>query len=157
MLGHVRAMTIAPHRDLPDRPTVVNMFVADHAKPLAEIECQDLLAARNVGRLSLTITALPVVVPVTYGYLGGNIVLAMGDGPAHRAAASHVVGFEIDDTNLDHVLWAVLVIGRAVEITDDTERAQFESLGLAPPAGSPPVHYLKLQPDIVSGYRATCG
>ena len=136
---------------------MVSMFLADHAKPLAEIECKDLLASMNVGRLSLTITALPVVVPVAYGYLGESIVLAMNDGPAYRAAASHVVGFEIDDTNLDHVLWAVLVIGQAIEITDDNERAQFESLGLATTTGTTAVHYLKLRPDIISGYRALCG
>jgi len=130
------------------------MFVADHAKPLTEIECHDLLAIKNVGRLSLTISALPVVVPVPYSYLGGSVVLAMHDGPAYRATASHVVGFEIDDTNLDHVLWAVLVVGRAAEITDDNERQQFESLGLAASTGATPVHYLKLRPEILTGY---CG
>ena len=135
---------------------MVSMFLADHATPLAEVECQDLLASMNVGRLSVTITALPVVVPVTYGYPGGSVVLAMSDGPAYRAAASHVVGFEIDDIKLDHVLWVVVVIGRATEITDDHERAQFESLGLTAPRGSAAVHYLELSPDIISGYRAPC-
>ena len=131
------------------------MFSDDHAEPLAEVECQDLLASMNVGRLSLTINALPVVVPVTYWYLGGSVVLSMRDGPAHRAAVVNVVALEIDDTNLDHVLWAVLVIGPAVEITHPAERAEAERLGLAVSSGTTPAHYLKLQPDIISGYRTS--
>jgi len=132
------------------------MFFDDHDKPLAEIECQALLASTNVGRLSLTINALPVVVPVPYSYLGGSVVLAMRDGPAYGAAASHVVSLEIDDTNLDHVLWAVLVIGRATEIVHPAELAEAQRLGVAASSSTAESHYLRLRPDIISGYRAAC-
>src|SRR5450631_525176 len=107
---------------------VVSMFWDDDAKPLTDVECQGLLADANVGRLSLTISALPLVVPVPYWYFRGNVILGMGDGPAYRAAVANVVGLEIDGTNLKHVLWAVLVIGPTTEITDPAERAECESL-----------------------------
>jgi hypothetical protein len=107
----------------------------------------------NVGRLSLTISALPVIVPVTYWYLGGSVILSMRDGPAHRAAVANVVALEIDGTNLEHALWAVLVIGQAIEITHPAELAQARKLGVATSSGSAPTHYLKLAPIIVTGYR----
>ena len=129
------------------------MFWDDDVKPLAEIECQDLLASVNVGRLSLTIGALPVIMPVTYWYFGANVILNMRDGPARRAAIEHVVGFEIDATNLEHVLWTVLIIGRAVEIIDPAERTELQNLGFAAPVGTTKPQYLKVGTDIVTGYR----
>jgi len=62
-------------------------------KPLADVECQDLLAQHE---LSVTIGALPVVVPVTYWYFRGSVILRTSDGPAYRAAVVNAVGLAID-------------------------------------------------------------
>ena len=133
------------------------MFWDHDAKPLTDVECQDLLASVNVGRLSLTIGALPVIVPVTYWYFRGSVILGMGDGPAYRAAVANVVGLEIDGTNLEHVLWAVLVIGRTTEIIHPAEHAELLHLGLAAPSGTTHAHYVRLRPDIITGYRTNDG
>ena len=133
---------------------MVTMFWDDEAKPLADAECQDLLANANVGRLSVTISALPVVVPVAYWYFRRSAILGMSDGPAYRAAVENVVGLEIDGTHLEHVLWAVLVIGETAEITQPAENAELLHLGLAAPTGATYAHYVRLHPTIITGYRA---
>ncbi len=130
------------------------MFWDDDAKPLTDVECHELLANANVGRLSLTISALPLIVPVTYWYFRGSVILGMGDGPAYRAAVANVVGLEIDGTNLEHVLWAVLVIGPTSEITQPAEHAELQHLGVALPTGTTHAHYVRLRPDIITGCRA---
>jgi hypothetical protein len=80
----------------------------------------------------------------------------MGDGPARRAVASgHVTALGVDSGKLMDVFWAVLVIGRATEISDLVQRAEFQSLGLADSTGTAASHYLQLQPDILTGYRTT--
>jgi nitroimidazol reductase NimA-like FMN-containing flavoprotein (pyridoxamine 5'-phosphate oxidase superfamily) len=132
------------------------MFFHDDAQVLSDAECQDLLASTNLGRIALTIRALPVIMPVNYGYLGGSVILGMSDGPARRALAEeNVIALGVDSSNLTDVFWALLVIGKATEVTDTPQRAQFQSLGLADPTGLPASHYLQLQPDILTGYRTS--
>jgi hypothetical protein len=131
------------------------MFWDDHPTPLAEVECQDLLASVKGGRLSLTVGALPVIGPVTDWYLRGTVIVSMRDGPAQRAAVNNVVALEIDEANLEHALWAVLVIGRTIEMTHPEELAEAQKMGSALCAGAPPTHYLKLPADVISGYRTT--
>jgi len=134
------------------------VYFYDGAHELAETECQALLASAHVGRLSLTVRALPVVVPVNYEYLGGSVILSMADGPPQRAIAlGNVIALGVDTANLPEPFWAVLVIGRAHEITDPEERAEYLRLGLTPQAAhtGSEAHYLQLMPDIMTGHRAT--
>jgi hypothetical protein len=133
-----------------------HMFFHDDAQVLSEAECHDLLASASFGRMALTIRALPVVMPVNYGYLGGSVILGMGDGPARRAVAEeNVIALGVDSANFTDVFWAVLAIGKATEVTDPSQTAQYQSLGLADPTGTAASHYLRLQPDILTGYRTT--
>jgi len=135
-----------------ETPTVL---FDDGAPSLPETECRTLLASANFGRLSVTIGALPVVVPVAYQYLGGSITLATGNGPASRAAHDAVVALGVDNAHLDDDFWTILVIGYANEITQDDERAELRTLDLAPPRGITSAHYLRLYPDLITGHRAT--
>jgi len=131
----------------------------DTTQELSEDECAHLLTTSHVGRLSLTINALPVVIPVNYQYLGGSIILSLGEGAAQRAISDgNIVGLGVDNAHLDEPMWAVLVIGRAKEITDETERAQYRRLGLTAQTDSTAgtSRYMQLAPDLVSGDRANC-
>jgi nitroimidazol reductase NimA-like FMN-containing flavoprotein (pyridoxamine 5'-phosphate oxidase superfamily) len=131
-------------------------FHDDVPRGLSEPECQQLLAGANFGRLSLTIRALPIIMPVNYGYLGGSITLGMNDGPARRAiSGGNVVALGVDSGPLTDDFWAVLVIGRAAGISDPTREAELRSIGLTDLTGAPAQHFLQLQPDIISGYRVT--
>ena len=91
------------------------MFFHDDDQLLSRPQCQDLLASASFGRVSLTMRALPVIMPVNYGYLGGSVVLGMADGPARRAIASgNVIALGVDSGNrVTDTFWTVLAIGRS--------------------------------------------
>jgi len=133
------------------------MFFDGGAQDLSEGECQTLLATADVGRLSLTIRALPVVVPVNYGYLGGSVILAIGDGPAQQALAlGNIIGLGVDNAHTNEPFWTVLVIGRSDEITDPAACAEYATLGLTAQTNGAAgeSHYMQLTPDIMTGDRA---
>lgn len=132
------------------------MFFDDGVGLLSETECHALLAGQTIGHLSLTIGALPVVAPVSYQYLGGDVIIGAHDGAVRRAIArGNVVALGIDNATLADAFWNVLVIGPATEITDPVERAQLQALDLAARTGMPHAHYLRLRPDLISGHRTT--
>lgn len=131
------------------------MFFHDDAQVLSQAQCQDLLASESFGRVSLTMRALPVIMPVNYGYLGGSVILGMNDGPARRAiAGGNVIALGVDSGNLTDTFWTVLAIGRATEVTDRTQTTEFQRMGLTDFSGTLAEHYLQLQPDILTGYRS---
>jgi nitroimidazol reductase NimA-like FMN-containing flavoprotein (pyridoxamine 5'-phosphate oxidase superfamily) len=132
------------------------MFFHDDAQGLSVSQCQDLLASESFGRISLTMRALPVIMPVKYGYLGGSVILGMSDGPARRAiAGGNVIALGVDSGHLTDTFWTVLAIGRATEIIDHGQAAEYQRFGLTDLTGTPAAHYLRLQPDILTGYRTT--
>jgi hypothetical protein len=61
----------------------------------------------------------------------------------------------VDSGNPKDTFWTVLAIGRATEITDPAQIGECRRLGLADLTGTPAEHFLRLQPDILAGYRAT--
>jgi len=132
------------------------MFFHDDAQVLSQSDCQDLLASASFGRISLNMRALPVIMPVNYGYLGGSVILGMNDGPARRAiAGGNIIALGVDSGNLTETFWTVLAIGQATEITDPTQATDIQRMGLTDLTGTPAAHYLQLQPDILTGYRTT--
>jgi len=123
---------------------------------LGRDECLRLLGAATIGRLAVTVDALPTVVPVTFRLVDRCILVRTGPGPRLAAAYDAVVAFEADDFDpADRTGWSVVVIGVAREV----------------PAGSEPV--TELDPDswpsrpdgrlvaitteMVTGHRVTAG
>jgi nitroimidazol reductase NimA-like FMN-containing flavoprotein (pyridoxamine 5'-phosphate oxidase superfamily) len=130
------------------------MYFHDAAPGLSEAECQNLLAGESLGRVSLTIGGLPVVMPVNYGYLGGSIILGMNDGPAQRSIADgNIIALGVDSGRSGGDFWALLVIGRTTEITDPEQQPDLQRIGLTDLTGTAAAHFLQLQPDIIAGYR----
>ena len=131
------------------------LFDYGESSALSEQECRALLASTNFGRVSLTINALPVVVPVSYAYLGGSIVLGMQDGPAFRTAArGNVIALSVDNAAPGPEFWAVLAIGPTT-LADPALTQDAHRFGLTDPRGEPATHHIQLSPDILTGYRAT--
>jgi nitroimidazol reductase NimA-like FMN-containing flavoprotein (pyridoxamine 5'-phosphate oxidase superfamily) len=95
-------------------------------------ECLDLLRQANVGRIGVTIEALPVILPVNYVLIDDCIVFRTVAGTKLAAATRHaIVAFEVDSYDLDGVAgWRVLAVGRSALATDPTlvEKAQAASL-----------------------------
>src|SRR5213079_2103949 len=87
---------------------------------LSRDECLRLLATAHIGRIALSIGALPVVLPVNFCMLDDDLVIRTGPGSKLDAATNHaVVAFEVDSFSLfDHSGWSVLVQGVAAEIVD---------------------------------------
>ena len=129
----------------------------DGLEILSEDECRALLGGGGVGRVAVTIGALPAVLPVNYSLLGGDIVFLTGQGLKLRAALDRaVVAFEVD--SIDAAMragWSVLAVGIAEEITDETDLARARALDIRPLAGGNRAHFVRVRPDFLSGRRIT--
>lgn len=100
---------------------------------LSPDDCLDLLATVSVGRVGVTIDALPAVLPVNFVLQGGTVVFRTVPGTKLDAAtAGMVVAFEADQHGNANRPdgWSVLVRGVAREITEPgaLERARALSL-----------------------------
>jgi len=123
--------------------------------PLDEDECLALIGDRGVGRVAVSIGAVPAVFPVNYGLLDGTVVFRTGSGTKLDAAVHNaVVAFEVDDIDpLYHEGWSVLVVGLADEIRDPALLARAEHLPVRPWAPGPREHVVAIRPEFVSGRR----
>ena len=55
---------------------------------LSPEECEQLLAQQSIGRVGISMGALPVVLPVNYAMLDGDVVIRTGAGTKLDAALS---------------------------------------------------------------------
>jgi uncharacterized protein len=121
---------------------------------LSDRECLQLLAGHSVGRVGLSVGALPVVLPVNYVVDGDQVVLRTGFGSKLSAAMRNaVVCLEVDDIDVVyHTGWSVLVTGTARELTGaEAERASHLPLRpWSPTAGD---HLVAISIELLSGRR----
>ena len=128
-----------------------------HLEVLDEGECYRLLASAPLGRLGVTVGALPAVLPVNFALLGRDVVFRTGrDGPLARAAVGRVVAFEVDQADtLFHEGWSVMVVGWAQQIPQSEPDEALEQLPLEPwPGGDRPV-FVRVVARFVTGRRIT--
>jgi nitroimidazol reductase NimA-like FMN-containing flavoprotein (pyridoxamine 5'-phosphate oxidase superfamily) len=87
-----------------------------------------------VGRVAVSVGALPVVLPVNFSVLDGDIVFRTVAGTKfHAASAGAVVAFETDSYDPDgRSGWSVLVQGVARVVTDPDELDRVQQLGVDP-------------------------
>ena len=131
------------------------MLIDEGLELLDDEECVRLLADGEVGRVGITIAGLPVILPVNYAYVDGDVIFRTGEGSKLHAASNRaVVAFEVDgfDTRW-HRGWSVLVIGRSAIVDDPGERADLERRGVMPWAGGPRDAYVRLRPEMLTGRR----
>lgn len=92
---------------------------------LPENECLQLLAARSIGRIAWTSTTGPIILPVSYVYHRGEVVLRTSpDSDLAELAEQQPVALEVDF--LDEATrsgWSILLRGicRAPQDVDDLE------------------------------------
>lgn len=122
---------------------------------LTPAECIQLLSTAHVGRIALSVSALPVVLPVNYAVMDDTVVLRSGAGTKLDAAlAGAVVAFEVDHLDeAGQTGWSVMVQGHATVISepDDLQRAQ--ALRLRPWAGGAKDRFIKIGIALISGRR----
>jgi uncharacterized protein len=122
---------------------------------LSRVDCLRLLGEAEIGRIAVTIGALPVVLPVSYALFDGDILIRTARGTKLVAAASDaVVAFEVDSVDpLHHTGWSVLVQGVAKGITNQDELRRAKTVPLSPWGQDD--YYLRVSAQIVSGRRLT--
>ncbi|HZU79218.1 MAG TPA: pyridoxamine 5'-phosphate oxidase family protein [Acidimicrobiales bacterium] len=122
---------------------------------LDEAECLDLLGRASVGRVAVSIGAVPAVFPVNYGILDGMIVFRTGTGTKLDAATRNaVIAFEVDEVDLTyHEGWSVLAVGIAGVLHDPVQIERALALPLASWAPGHRDHVVCLAPEFVSGRR----
>lgn len=122
---------------------------------LTRAECLQLLDRAVVGRVGLTVSALPVIFPVNYALLDDDIVVRTGWGTKLRAAThNQVVCFEAD--GFDPAVregWSVLATGRAAVVEDPELLARVHALPLEAWAPAPRDHYVLIRAELMSGRR----
>ncbi len=119
--------------------------------------CLELLGSVRVGRVGVTIDALPAVLPVNFALWNGAIVFRTVPGTKlDAAAAGAVVAFEADAyvSPSGRDAWSVLVRGIAREVTDPAELAQLLELPLDSWAWDGTAdRYVCIEPTVITGRR----
>lgn len=120
-------------------------------------ECLDLLAATVIGRIGISIGALPVILPINFRLVDDRIVFRTEIGTKLDAAsAGSVVAFEVDDFDLcSHTGWSVAVSGIAREVTDAHDIAELSSSSIPRWAPSHNGRVVAIETELVSGRRIT--
>jgi len=122
---------------------------------LDEAECRALLASRTIGRVGLSMDALPVILPVNYAVMDDAILIRSTEGSKLSAAwRGAVVAFEIDDYDpLTHTGWSVLVQGTARVLNAPVELASARQQPLEPWAHPEEGAFVSITCDLLSGRR----
>jgi nitroimidazol reductase NimA-like FMN-containing flavoprotein (pyridoxamine 5'-phosphate oxidase superfamily) len=123
-------------------------------RTLSRTRCLDLLSTAPLGRVGLSVGALPSILPVNFTLLGGLVVFRTVPGSKLDAAlARTVVAFEADSYDPEGAWgWSVLVQGMAAEITAPAVLAGVQRLRL--PAWALPEsarRYVAVETTLVSG------
>jgi nitroimidazol reductase NimA-like FMN-containing flavoprotein (pyridoxamine 5'-phosphate oxidase superfamily) len=122
---------------------------------LTEEQCWDLLSQADVGRVGVTLSALPAIFPVNYALIDRSIVFRTGPGTKLAAAtAGTVVAFQVDDYQaVDRSGWSVLAVGPAETVRDFDVTFKVLDAGLEPWAGGARTHIVRVSPGFLSGRR----
>jgi nitroimidazol reductase NimA-like FMN-containing flavoprotein (pyridoxamine 5'-phosphate oxidase superfamily) len=131
--------------------------VTTRLKPerLAHEECLRLLGGSDIGRLAVTVNALPMIVPVNFCLDGrGAQVLfrTPQTGRLKSATDGAIVGFEVDGVE-NGWGWSVHVTGVARPVTDAQELARLADLPLAEWATPTADRVVAISTEIVTGTR----
>jgi len=118
-------------------------------------QCLRLLQRVRIGRVVVSIGALPAAFPVNFALLDGDVVFRSAPGTKLSAALDGaVVGFEVD--RIDPVFdsgWSVLIQGTSSVITDPHELERAERLHLRPLAPGDRRHFVRVRSELISGRR----
>ena len=118
--GGGTSASVGPH---PGGRTLRDVIVDEGLELLSEEEARALLGAVGVGRVGVTIGALPAIFPVNHSVVDGAIVFHAAPGSELSAAVEgRTVAFEVDELDpAERTGWSVLAVGQ-VEVVDDLLR-----------------------------------
>lgn len=130
----------------------------DRLVEMSERDCYRKLEGSHLGRLALSIGALPAVFPIHYALLGRDPVFRTDAGTKLTAAANgNVVCLEIDHADpLDHTGWSVMVTGPSEVLKDPDDLARAAELPLEPWVGQGDA-FVRVRAALVTGRRIVNG
>jgi uncharacterized protein len=87
-------------------------------RTLSKEECLSLLAQVPIGRVAVTIGALPAILTVNFRLLGESVIFCAGAGSALvRATDNKIVAFQADAFDIVRETgWAVMGVGPSTEV-----------------------------------------
>lgn len=117
----------------------------------------ELLRGGTLGRVAVTIDALPSILPVNYRLIDGEVVFRTGVGSKLDAAtANAVVAFEVDEIDpLTHTGWSVVVTGVAREVVAPDRLAELDATTIPRWAPAGATRVVAIHPQLVTGRRIT--
>jgi nitroimidazol reductase NimA-like FMN-containing flavoprotein (pyridoxamine 5'-phosphate oxidase superfamily) len=135
------------------------MLIDEGLELLTEEQAFDLLEQAEVGRVGVTIGALPAIFPVNYRMIDGAIVFRTAPGSKLTAASNGaVVAFEVDDHDrVERAGWSVLVVGQSEVVHDLDVTFKVLDADLEPYAEGARTAIVRIEPSLVSGRRIIHG
>lgn len=128
----------------------------DRLEELSDQECLALLRTVPVGRVGVSVEALPAILPVNFVVDRGEVLFRTVPGTKLDAAIRRVVvAFEADGYDVaTGEAWSVLVRGVAEEITDPGRKSEADRLMPRSWAfGDSADHLVRIPITVVTGRR----
>jgi nitroimidazol reductase NimA-like FMN-containing flavoprotein (pyridoxamine 5'-phosphate oxidase superfamily) len=124
---------------------------------MSRAECLRRLAATDVGRIGLSVDAMPVILPMSFAMLDDDVVIRASWGDKLDAAVhDRVVCFEADgQESPDGDGWSVLVTGRAEIIRNPQVLERAGRLPLRPWPTRLNDRFIRIPAEVVSGRRTS--
>ncbi len=124
---------------------------------LSRTECLRLVATGAhqglVGRLGISRPGAPLVLPLSFAFVDGAVVVCLGPGRTAEVVTGALVAFETDRVDpASGEAWAVLVRGLATELSAD-EVARSAGALPHPRVANPGNRFVRIRPDVVTGRR----
>jgi len=133
------------------------MAVQTFLLELGANECERLLATASLGRLAVIVNGRPEIFPVNHVFdpTSRRVAFPTRDGTKLHAALNWPwVAFEVDGEEPDGSEgWSVLVVGKAIELTDTAEIARVSDLRDVLWGTGTGVHWVSVEPSQMTGRR----
>jgi nitroimidazol reductase NimA-like FMN-containing flavoprotein (pyridoxamine 5'-phosphate oxidase superfamily) len=129
--------------------------VTPRLRELSRSECLELLRDARLGRVGVSVDALPAIFPVFITVIDDAVVFRTVPGTKlHAAGAGSIVAVEVDD--VDEVTgagWSVLVRGVAHELTGGPHLEPARDVLDSSWIDGAPEHIVEVSTDLVTGRR----
>src|SRR5215469_5034326 len=113
---------------------------------ISQERCWELLATASVGRLALSVQALPLILPVQYYLDGRKLAVCLGHRELPERSLNAVVAFAADAIDpISRSGWSIQVQGRS-----SVPRLPRADTGCGRPAAG---QIVQIEPETISGYR----
>jgi nitroimidazol reductase NimA-like FMN-containing flavoprotein (pyridoxamine 5'-phosphate oxidase superfamily) len=120
---------------------------------LSRQECLRLLARAGVGRVAMSVGALPAVLPVRFALVGEDVVFpAVPRSELDVAVRDAVVAFETDHMEPAGG-WSVVVTGIATEVCDEQALQLLKAIPMLAGVADEPHCFFRIPAEMISGRR----